>query len=96
MNNKIKQEQVWEPLSPCKKRAPPELYVQRDFALKIPERLEGTRGSLVTNPRNMQDPVERNMVDPLKAMLTRNEQDATWFSESWEDVVLWTLCNLLH
>jgi hypothetical protein len=29
---------------------------RRDFALEIPEELEGTRGSLVTNLHNMQDP----------------------------------------
>jgi hypothetical protein len=45
MNNKIKQDQVRETLWPCKKRAP-----------ELPEELEGTRGSLVTNPHNMQDP----------------------------------------
>jgi hypothetical protein len=53
------------------------------------------RGPLVTSPHNMRD-LETNTVDPIEAMLMRDEQDATWFSESWEDAVLWTLCNLLH
>jgi hypothetical protein len=70
--------------------------VQRDFALEILEGLGGTRGPLVTSPYNMQDPEETNMVGPIEAMLMRDEQDAAWFSESWEDAALWTLCNLLH
>lgn len=51
-------------------------------APEIPEGLGGTRGPLVTSLHNMQDPEETNMVDPIEAMLTRNEQDVAWFSES--------------
>jgi hypothetical protein len=70
--------------------------VQRDFAPEIPEGLGGMRCPPVTSPHNMQDPEETNMVDPIEAMLTRDEQDVAWFSESWEDATLWNLCNLLH
>jgi hypothetical protein len=70
--------------------------VQRGFAPEIPEGLGGTRSPLATSPYSMQDPEETNMVDPIEAMLMRDEQDAAWFSQSWEDAALWTLCNLLH